>query len=96
MQIGYYFQSCLGGVFPPLALEAATSLLKICRQEEIASSPGNGGGLAVATAWAPLAVAVLIELWDKRSEISSGASHTQLLTTIASSIKCLQVILQAS
>jgi len=91
LQIGYYFQSCLGSVFPPLALEAATSLLKICMQERRPSSPGVGCDLAVATAWAPLAVATLIELWDKKSEPSSGASYTQLLSIIAGSIKCLQV-----
>jgi len=91
LQIGYYFQSCLGSVFPPLALEAASSLLKICRLETGQPSAREGSELAVATAWAPLALATLIELWDKRYEPSSGASHTQLLSLIASSIKCLQV-----
>jgi hypothetical protein len=52
--------------------------------------------LAVATAWAPLAVATLIELWDKKSEPSSGAFHTQLLSIIAGSIKCLQVCTHSS
>lgn len=87
-QVGYYFQNLLSSVFTPLVFEAAKSLLAICSLRR--SHNASVAKLAVATAWAPLAVASLMQLW-KRDAGPSTASHTQLLEVISSNIRSLPV-----
>lgn len=87
LQIGYHFQSLLNSVFPPLIYEAARCLLAICSLKN-ASSVAD---LAIATAWAPLAVASLTQLWQRDTGPSAAASHTQLLDLIASNFRSLPV-----
>lgn len=88
MQIGYHFQSLLNSVFPPLVYEAARSLLAICSMKQNAFAVVD---LAVATAWAPLAVASLTQLWKRDTGTTAAVPQTQLLGLIASNIKSLPV-----
>ena len=90
MQIGYYFQNLLGSIFAPLVFEAAKSLLELCALKH--THPESAATLVVGTAWAPQAVASLMQLW-KGDSGPSIASHTHLLDLIASNIRNLPVSL---
>lgn len=89
MQIGNHLQSLLGHVYAPLVYEAAQGLLKICalaRERE----HGTGQKPAAAATWATVAVAALVQLWEKSG--SGGTSlHGPLVSAAAASIKSLPV-----
>ena len=89
MQIGYHFQHLLNSIFSPLVFEAARCLLVISSLET--KKGASVVNMAVATAWAPLAVASLTQLWKRDTSPSAAASHVQLLDLIASSIRSLPV-----
>ena len=90
VQIGHFLQSLLSSISAPLVFEAAQGLLKIC---SLASNckQDSAPGFVVASAWAPLAVAALIQLWDKDGSARSSSSlRTQLVSVVAANIKALQ------
>ena len=89
MQVGYHFQNLLNSVFSPLVFEAARCLLVVSSLKT--KRTASVVDMAVATAWAPVAVASLTQLWKRDTSPSAAASHVQLLGLIASNIKGLPV-----
>ena len=65
------------------------SLMQLTR---ILSSKPNSGGVravaGVASSWGPLAVAALLQLWDRQLSV---AGHAQLMVVITDHLDCLQV-----
>ncbi|KAK9811481.1 hypothetical protein WJX72_004659 [[Myrmecia] bisecta] len=88
-QVGEYLASLLTSINPSVVLEAAKGILAL---NTLISDSFKGRDLvssaAAAGSWVPLAVAALIELWDRQL---SGAAHTQLMAVLAPSISALQV-----
>ena len=90
MQIGDYLVSILNSSDPSISFQAARSLLQLTR---ILSSQPNSAGVravaGVASSWGPLAVAALLQLWDRQLSI---AGHAQLMMVITDHLDCLQVV----
>lgn len=74
---------------PSISFQAAHSLLQLTH---ILSSKPNSGGLravaGVASSWGPVAVAALLQLWDRQL---SFAGHAQIMVVITEHLSCLQV-----
>ena len=72
-----------------ISFQAAQSLLQLT---QILSSKPNSGGIravaGVASSWGPLAVAALLQLWDRQL---SFAGHAQLMVVLTEHLPCLQV-----
>lgn len=93
-QIGDYLVSMLNSNDPSLSFQAAQSLMQLTR---ILSSQPNSGGVravaGVASSWGPLAVAALLQLWDRQLSV---AGHAQLMEVLTQHLDCLQVPTQLS
>lgn len=78
---------------PSLSFQAAQSLMQLTR---ILSSQPNSGGVravaGVASSWGPLAVAALLQLWDRQLSV---AGHAQLMEVLTQHLDCLQVLIAA-
>ena len=89
VQVGEFLLLLLASSNPALAFEASQKLLELTTL--LSAQPNSGGVTAVAgcaAAWAPQAIAALMQLWDRQL---GDPAHTQLLLTISAHINCLQV-----
>ena len=90
LQIGDYLVSMLSSNDPSISFQAAQSLMQLTR---ILSSQPNSGGVravaGVASSWGPLAVAALLQLWDRQLSV---AGHAQLMEVLTHHLDCFQVL----
>lgn len=88
-QVGDFLASILDSSDPSVSFQAAEGLLLLTRT---LSSGGNTGGLravaGVASSWGALAVAAMLQLWDRQL---SFAGRPQLMAVITEHLDCLQV-----
>lgn len=88
-QVGDYLVSIVNSSDASISFQAAQSLLQLT---QILSSKPNSGGIravaGVASSWGPLAVAALLQLWDRQL---SFAGHAQLMVVLTEHLPCLQV-----
>lgn len=93
-QIGDYLIGIVNSSDPSISFQAAMSLMQLTR---ILSSKPNSGGVravaGVASSWGSLAVAALLQLWDRQLSV---AGHAQLMVVITDHLDCLQVPTQLS
>jgi len=89
LQVGDYLVSIVNSSDASISFQAAQSLLQLT---QILSSKPNSGGIravaGVASSWGPLAVAALLQLWDRQL---SFAGHAQLMVVLTEHLPCLQV-----
>ena len=94
VQVGDFLASILDSSDPSVSFQAAQGLLQLTRT---LSSSANSGGVravaGVASSWGALAVAALLQLWDRQL---SFAGHAQLMAVITDYLDCLQVCICAS
>ena len=90
LQIGDYLVSIVNSSDASISFQAAQSLLQLTR---VLSCKPNSGGLravaGVASSWGPMAVAALLQLWDRQL---SFAGHAQLMAVMTEHLDCLQVL----
>ena len=90
MQIGDYLVSSLYSSDPSISFQAAQSLMQLTRiLSSQPNSPGVRAVAGVASSWGPLAVAALLQLWDRQLSV---AGHAQLIMVITNHLDCLQVL----
>lgn len=82
VQVGEFLQPMLASLDPPLVFEAAKGLLTL------GTLGSHHSPAAVQPTWAPLAVAALVELWDRPPH---GPAGSQLLNLIVCHLDQLQV-----
>ena len=92
MQVGDLLASILDSSDPSVSFQAAEGLLQLTRT---LSSGTNTGGIravaGVASSWGALAVAAMLQLWDRQL---SFAGRPQLMAVITEHLDCLQVCLR--
>lgn len=82
--------SILNSSDPSVSFQASQSLLQLTRV--LSSQPNSSGVRAVAgvaSSWGPLAVAALLQLWDRQLSV---AGHASLIMVITDHLDCLQVL----
>ena len=84
--------SILNSSDPSVSFQASQHLLQLTRV--LSSQPNSSGVRAVAgvaSSWGPLAVAALLQLWDRQLSV---AGHASLIMVITDHLDCLQVLTQ--
>lgn len=90
LQIGDYLVGIMNSSDPSISFQAAHSLMQLTRV--LSSQPNSAGVRAVAgvaSSWGTLAVAALLQLWDRQLSV---AGHAQLIMVITDHLDCLQVL----
>ena len=74
---------------PGCVFEAAQALLQLARLQSAAPNSGCYNAVSgAAAAWAAVAVAALLQLWDRQL---STAGHAQIMDVLCQHLDCLQV-----
>ena len=74
---------------PGCVFEAAQALLQLARLQSAAPNSGCYNAVSgAAAAWAAVAVAALLQLWDRQL---STAGHAQIMAVLCQHLDCLQV-----
>lgn len=89
LQAGEYLEAMLASSTPGCVFEAAQALLQLARLQSAAPNSGCYNAVSGAAAsWAAVAVAALLQLWDRQL---STAGHAQIMDVLCQHLDCLQV-----
>ena len=89
LQAGEYLEAMLASSTPGCVFEAAQALLQLARLQSAAPNSGCYNAVSgAAAAWAAVAVAALLQLWDRQL---STAGHAQIMDVLCQHLDCLQV-----